>query len=402
MIFLIVCCPSIFPTFTFSPAPWRLEPGGPLGPIFFDASLNFFFSAGAGSGGVTRPFAILFSLAGAFFRWFFAGRPSAASSASAPEALLLLLLLLLVLLLPPLPWLLRVSVAFPRRLGRRRRSTRAPLPLGGAPGGAFTEILASSHQLFQRLRGVGLLRHPLQDTGEVYFLLLPRRPPRAAVALLLIFSAASPFGLRRVAPHAFRPHGRRGEELVCGRFASPAAFPFFLKRMVCCAVAPSFFVACSARRHLAGAALRRFLRVGFQGTAGSLPPAAPPPPPPPLLLSLVATPCAPTTWPPSELRAPDISRRVRGAPHAVLGIRRWALHARRLGTPRTTPGPPQFLRSLCTCWWVAPPPHRPKLRCTWNRTNRLPGVAPSYRICTACSMHPPAGGRTPGLPGLER
>ena len=78
------------------------------------------------------------------------------------------------------------------------------------------------------------------------------------------------------------------------------------------------------------------------------------------------------------------------------------LRARRLGTPRTTPGPPQFLRSLCTCWWVAPPPHHPRLHRTGNRTNRLPGVAPPYRICTASTMPPPAGGRTPGLPGLER
>ena len=137
--------------------PWKLQPGGPLGdPFLFDASLSFFFWPGGG--GFTR-LSISSSASsgssGPFSRGFFAGRlrglllfgsrgPAAAAAAagvavaSAPVA-------------PP-----GFRRAFPRRLGRRRRSTRRSSAFGQRPRGRLHRD--SWHQApiqpsSQRLRG---------------------------------------------------------------------------------------------------------------------------------------------------------------------------------------------------------------------------------------------------------
>ena len=158
---------------------------------------------------------------------------SAASSSSAPEALLLLLLLLL--LLPPLPWPLRVSVALSPAAwgGGAAAPPGAPLLLGSAPGGAFTEIPGNklpSNLLPNASAEVGV-------AGAGHLDWIPGgstlcSPPAPLFLSSSSFSAASsssvPGASRRL---RFRPITAGGAaELVCGRFAIPCCPPVLLEK----------------------------------------------------------------------------------------------------------------------------------------------------------------------------
>ena len=149
--------------------PWKLHPGGPLGdPFLFDASLSFFFWPGGG--GFTR-LSISSSASsgssGPFSRGFFVGRlrglllfgsrgPAAAAAAAAAAAVA-------VASAPVAPQGFRR--AFPRRLGRRRRSTRRSSALGQRPRGRLHRDpwqQAPIQPPSQRLRGGwGCWRRPL-------------------------------------------------------------------------------------------------------------------------------------------------------------------------------------------------------------------------------------------------
>ena len=168
---------------------------------------------------------------------------SAASSSSAPEALLLLLLLLLlVLLLPPLPWLLKVSVALsPAAWGAGGALPGAPLLLGSAPGGAFTEIpgnkLPSS-----------LLPNASAEVGVAGAGHLDRIPGGSTLCSPLPAAAAAPGKLLSLSSSSFPATpsssvsgaSRRlrfrlltaggAEELLCGRSAIPCCLPVLLEK----------------------------------------------------------------------------------------------------------------------------------------------------------------------------